>query len=566
LLPTREIMPQHQAVAARRFSISRFRAVAIHTIVVLACAPSLYAQTVNLTLGWDRNAEPDVAGYVVSIGTQSGQYTTNIDVGNATTRTVSLAVGSRYYFAVRAYNTSRQFSPYSNEIQQVLNAPRATPTVFGDSDGDGRADPFVFRPSTGQWSVLSSTTNYTTGGTRTLGVPGDVPIPGDYDGDGKMDLAVYRPSTGGWYILWSAVNYSDGEVHQWGGQPGDIPIAADFDGDGRTDLTIFRPSSGVWYTSLSTLGYTGSVTRQSVGRAGDVPLAGDFDGDGKSDIIIYRPSSGMWYGLSSSSNYSESWARQWGGQSGDTPITADFDGDGRADVTIYRPSSGMWSVLSSTSNYTSGPSIQWGQSGDVPVAADYKGDGSADFAVYRPSTDTWLISGLGAYKWASTGPSPDRTRIPSAPLIVDTDLAVWTLGPGEQILKDGRQVAGGFASQILWYQGVIYVLGDDNNWWQWTGNAWTFTGSADPSAGPSAGPSPDRTRIPSAPVIIDTNLAVWTLGPGEEILKDGRQAAGAFGSQILWYQGVIYVLGDDNNWWRWTGNTWTFAGSRDPSG
>jgi FG-GAP-like repeat len=559
-------MPQHQTAAARRLSISRFRAVAIHSIIVLAFAPSLYAQTVNLTLAWDRNPEPNIAGYVVSIGTQSGQYTTNIDVGNVTTRTVTLAVGSRYYFAVRAYNTSRQFSPYSNEIQQVLNAPRATPTVFGDSDGDGRADPFVFRPSTAEWLVLSSTTNYATGGTRTWGMPGDVPVPGDYDGDGKMDLAVYRPSTGGWYILWSAVNYSDGEVHQWGGQPGDIPIAADFDGDGRTDLTIFRPSSGVWYTSLSTLGYTGSVTRQSVGRAGDVPLAGDFDGDGKSDIIIYRPSSGVWYGLSSSSNYSESWTRQWGGQPGDTPITADFDGDGKADVTIYRPSSGMWSVLSSISNYTSGPSSQWGQSGDVPVAADYKGDGSADFAVYRPSTDTWLISGLGTYKWGSASPSQDRTRIPPAPLIIDTSLAVWTLGPGEEILKDGRQAAGGFASQILWYQGEIYVLGDDNKWWRWTGNTWTFAGLTDPSAGPSAGPSPDRTRIPSAPLIVDTNLAVWTLGPGEEILKDGQQAAGAFGSQILWYQSQIYVLGDDNNWWRWTGNTWTFAGSRDPSG
>ena len=71
-----------------------------------------------------------------------------------------------------------------------------SPTVFGDSDGDGRADLFVFRPSTGQWFGLASTTNYTAGGTKTWGVPGDVPIPGDYDGDGKMDVAVYGHQTG----------------------------------------------------------------------------------------------------------------------------------------------------------------------------------------------------------------------------------------------------------------------------------------------------------------------------------------------------------------------------------
>ena len=161
-------MSQPQAVAARRLSIYRFGFVALHTIVVLACASSLHAQIVNLTLEWDPNPEPNIAGYVVSIGTQSRQYTTNIDVGNVTIRTIPLAAGSRYYFAVRAYNTSLQFSPYSDEVQQVLNVPHA-PAVFGDSDGDGRADLFVFRPSTGQWFGLASTTNYTDGWNQDVG-------------------------------------------------------------------------------------------------------------------------------------------------------------------------------------------------------------------------------------------------------------------------------------------------------------------------------------------------------------------------------------------------------------
>jgi probable HAF family extracellular repeat protein len=77
--------------------------------------------------------------------------------------------------------------------------------------------------------------------------------------------------------------------------------------------------------------------------------------------------------------------------------------------------------------------------------------------------------------------------------------------------------------------------------------------------------SPDNTRIPLSSVIVDNNLTTWTLGPGEEILHDGAQVVGAYGSQILWYQGGIYVLGDDYNWWRWTGITWTFAGANDPA-
>jgi hypothetical protein len=53
------------------------------------------------------------------------------------------------------------------------------------------------------------------------GGPGDTPVSGDYDGDGRTDVAVYRPSTGTWFILRSSTNATS--VYQWGG-PGDIPV------------------------------------------------------------------------------------------------------------------------------------------------------------------------------------------------------------------------------------------------------------------------------------------------------------------------------------------------------
>jgi hypothetical protein len=78
-------------------------------------------------------------------------------------------------------------------------------------------------------------------------------------------------------------------------------------------------------------------------------------------------------------------------------------------------------------------------------------------------------------------------------------------------------------------------------------------------------PSPEGTRIPGAAAIYDSDLVKWTLGPSQEILRHGRQARGGYGSQILWYGGQIYVVGDDNNWWQWIGNTWVLFGPDDPS-
>ena len=55
--------------------------------------------------------------------------------------------------------------------------------------------------------------------------------------------------------------------------------------------------------------------------------------------------------------------------------------------------------------------------------------------------------------------------------------------------------------------------------------------------------------MPVVTVVVDNTLDTWTLGPGEEILRNGVQAAGAYGSQILWSRGNIYVLGDQVQGW-----------------
>jgi hypothetical protein len=74
----------------------------------------------SLTLAWDPNTEPDLAGYKVYCGTRSRHYDSAIDVGKNTYCKVSyLAPKTRYYFTLTAYDTSRNESDFSWEVSAV---------------------------------------------------------------------------------------------------------------------------------------------------------------------------------------------------------------------------------------------------------------------------------------------------------------------------------------------------------------------------------------------------------------------------------------------------------------
>ncbi len=69
-------------------------------------------------------------------------------------------------------------------------------------------------------------------------------------------------------------------------------------------------------------------------------------------------------------------------------------------------------------------------------------------------------------------------------------------------------------------------------------------------------------------VITDTAGGVWTLGSGKApdiaILRNGIAAAGAFGMRLVLYQSVIYLQGDDANWYVWTGSAFRSWTGTDP--
>ena len=78
---------------------------------------------------WTANTEPDVAGYKLSYGKQSGLYTVVIDVGKVTAYTFNPPAGFRYYVVVQAYNTKGQLSDKSAEVVIDIPAANLPPAV-----------------------------------------------------------------------------------------------------------------------------------------------------------------------------------------------------------------------------------------------------------------------------------------------------------------------------------------------------------------------------------------------------------------------------------------------------
>ncbi|MFP5317673.1 MAG: trypsin-like serine protease [Acidimicrobiia bacterium] len=240
--------------------------------------------------------DPTLAVYTGGSVTSLSQVAANDDA-NALLPAVTFTpqAGVTYRIAVDGYNA--QWGTFQLRWSQAT-AGSGGATV--DFTGDGRADPSIYRPSTGQWFVHGGNPGLVTWG----GLSGDIPVPADYTGDGRADAAIYRPSTGQWFV-----HGGNPGLVTWGGLSEDIPVPADYTGDGRADAAIYRPSTGQWFV------HGGNPALVTWGASGAVPVPDDYTGDGRADVAVYVPSTGQWF-----LRGADPGLVTWGGGGADVPV------------------------------------------------------------------------------------------------------------------------------------------------------------------------------------------------------------------------------------------------------
>jgi len=82
----------------------------------------------DVTLAWDANTEPDLAGYKIYYGVQTRDYPVSIDVGNVTEYTIQgQDVYTVYYYAATAYDTDGNESDFSNEVVYKIDTTSPMP-------------------------------------------------------------------------------------------------------------------------------------------------------------------------------------------------------------------------------------------------------------------------------------------------------------------------------------------------------------------------------------------------------------------------------------------------------
>ena len=132
----------------------------VMVLMIVAMTPGL-ARAGQATLNWNANGESDLGGYYLHYGTQSGNYSQVVNVGNVTTHLLtSLTDGISYYFSVRAYDLSENVSPYSAEVSMVVTdtiPPVLSAIAASVTSGSAQVSWSTDEPATSQVEYGTST-------------------------------------------------------------------------------------------------------------------------------------------------------------------------------------------------------------------------------------------------------------------------------------------------------------------------------------------------------------------------------------------------------------------------
>jgi PKD repeat protein len=108
-------------------------------VILLAVFHSVFAMAAAVTVSWDPNQEPDIAGYEVFYGTASRAYTESVTLSSpdqTSCEVDGLAGGYTYYFAVKAFDLGGQVSEYSNEVYRYIPLTNSPPNAAIQANTD----------------------------------------------------------------------------------------------------------------------------------------------------------------------------------------------------------------------------------------------------------------------------------------------------------------------------------------------------------------------------------------------------------------------------------------------
>lgn len=248
------------------------------------------AQAGQVSLTWDPNTQSTLGGYKLYYGTASGNYSSNVDVAKQTSYTVAnLQDGAKYYFAVKAYDTTRTVeSGFSNEVSTTVGAtssPIAAPTAsFSASPTSGTVPLMVTLTDTSTGSISSRAWTFSDGTTdtaqtviKTFNTPGSYTATLKVTGPGGSATATQNitataaavapvanfsasPTSGTAPLTVQFTDTSTGTVTAW---------SWDF-GDGTTPSTQQNPShtyatTGTYTVKLTTTNSAGSNAKTQNG-------------------------------------------------------------------------------------------------------------------------------------------------------------------------------------------------------------------------------------------------------------------------------------------------------------
>ena len=118
----------------------RLRSLLVSAIALFSLQ-ALPARAENATFSWWPSTDDTLAGYKILYGTSSHTYTQTIDIGKperaANGRiyyTVNgLVTGTKYYFTIRAYDSSGTESPDAQEVVITAGKPKPPAPVVTNS-------------------------------------------------------------------------------------------------------------------------------------------------------------------------------------------------------------------------------------------------------------------------------------------------------------------------------------------------------------------------------------------------------------------------------------------------